>query len=155
MKIKVTPLKPSLASFGVILNFLSKSEPFASHPLKTIAGAVRVQLETANHLVALNGETVVGYAGWMRVTSENATHWLDGHAPLVQSSGPDADAAALTMVVSDQNAVTRLLMRGARDRNKGVRVVFRRDYETSQKPAKKQSVLNVLISESQSKTDQS
>ncbi|MEL7181327.1 MAG: hypothetical protein AAFN63_15980 [Pseudomonadota bacterium] len=142
MTIKITSLKPSQASLGVILNFLSKSEPFASHSLKAIAGAVRVQLETANHLVALDGETIVGYAGWMRVTSENAESWLKKEAQLVQAHVSDADAAALTMVVSGEKSVTRMLIRSARDRNKGVRVVFRRDYETSGKQTKRQSVLN-------------
>ncbi len=142
MSIKITPLKPSQASLGVILNFLSKSEPFASHSLKAIAGAVRVQLETANHLVALDRETIVGYAGWMRVTSENADQWLKKEAQLVQAQAAQADAAALTMVVSGEKSVTRMLIRGARDRNKGVRVVFRRDYETSGKQTKRQSVLN-------------
>ena len=142
MTIKITSLKPSQASLGVILNFLSKSEPFASHSLKAIAGAVRVQLETANHLVALDGETIVGYAGWMRVTSENAERWLKKEAQLVQAQAAEADAGALTMVVSGDQSVTRKLIRGARDRNKGVRVVFRRDYESNGKATKRQSVLN-------------
>jgi hypothetical protein len=148
MKVKITALKPSLASLGVILNFLSKSEPFASHSLKAIAGAVRVQLETANHLVALDGETIVGYAGWMRVTSQNAENWLNGQGQLVQAKPPKADAAALTMVVSSDNSVTRLLIRGARDRNKGVRVVFRRDYDAIQKQTKRQTVLNIVQTDS-------
>ena len=148
MKVKITALKPSLASLGVILNFLSKSEPFASHSLKAIAGAVRVQLETANHLVALDGETIVGYAGWMRVTSQNAENWLNGQAQLVQAKAPKADAAALTMVVSSDNSVTRLLIRGARDCNKGVRVVFRRDYDAIQKQTKRQTVLNIVQTDS-------
>ncbi len=143
MSIKITSLKPSQASLGVILNFLSRSEPFASHSLRAIAGAVRVQLETANHLVALDGEAIVGYAGWMRVTSQNAENWLKGQAQLVQAKGPEADAAALTMVVSGEKSVTRMLIRGARDCNKGVRVVFRRDYDTRRKLTKRQTVLNV------------
>ena len=71
-----------------------------------------------------------------------AERWLKKEAQLVQAQAAEADAGALTMVVSGDQSVTRKLIRGARDRNKGVRVVFRRDYESNGKATKRQSVLN-------------
>ncbi|MDF1775316.1 MAG: hypothetical protein P1V13_04760 [Rhizobiaceae bacterium] len=140
--ITVTTLKASHASLGVILSYLSKREPFSSYSVGALAGAIRLQLETGNHLVALKNEMVVGYAGWMHVTTENAENWLNGDAQLVQTSATQTQAAALTIVVADLKQATPMLIRGARDLNQGVRVVFRRGYETTGKVAKKQSVLN-------------
>jgi hypothetical protein len=148
MSIKITALKPSQESVGVILNFLSKSEPFASHSLKAISGAVRVQLGTENHLVALDQDKIVGYAGWMRVTSENANAWLRKEAQLVQSREPEADAGALTIFVSPHKAITRLLIKGARDRNRGVSFVFRRDYKESNKPTRRRMLQNPIRTDS-------
>lgn len=140
--IKLTALNVSHASLGVIISYLSKRKPFADHSVGTLAVAIRVQLETRNHLIALKDDIIVGYAGWMRVTDENAARWLRKEASLVQVNGPEATTAALTIFVADLKAVTPMLIRGARELNQDVRVVFHRGYELTGKPAKKQTVVN-------------
>jgi hypothetical protein len=145
-EIRLTTLKPSHAGLGLVFNYLSKRKPFADHTAGALAAAIRVQLETQNNLLALQGEVIVGYAGWMDVTKENADSWLKGESQLVQVASGKTEVAALTIFVADLSGVTPKLIRGARDLNPNISVVFRRGYEQSDKAAKKQSVGNIAPS---------
>lgn len=145
-EIRVTTLKPSHASLGLIFNYLSKRKPFADHTAGSLAAAIRVQLETQNHLLALKDDVIVGYAGWVDVTKENADGWLKGESQLVQVASGKTEVAALTIFVADLKEVTPKLIRGARDLNPGIKVVFRRGYEQTGKVAKKKGVGNVVFS---------
>jgi hypothetical protein len=94
--------------------------------------------------LALKGDVIVGYAGWVDVTKENADGWLKGESQLVQVASGKTEVAALTIFVADFKEVTPKLIRGARDLNPNIKVVFRRGYEQTGKIAKKQGVGNVV-----------
>ncbi|MEM9523898.1 MAG: hypothetical protein AAF982_07865 [Pseudomonadota bacterium] len=140
--IKIVSLAPSVEAFGLAMDYLSRHRPFADYSVRNLAIAVRIQLQCRQNLAAINGDEIVGYAGWLITNETRAQHWLERDEPLIQETNPSSRAAALTIVVSGSSAVTRRLIRGARELNKDIRVYFKRDYPGEKKHPKKASVLN-------------
>jgi hypothetical protein len=127
--------------FGLVLDFLSNWPPFADYDLKTMAEAIRRQLHHGYHLVALRGTVIIGYAGWLLTTTEIGEAWLAGRGKLVAAPKERANAAALTTVAARERTAVRLLIRGARDRNPGKRIFFKRDGATG---VRKTTVMNIV-----------
>jgi hypothetical protein len=134
-------LSPSFEAFGLILDYLSLTTPFSGFELGNIAEVVRGQLGKRNHLVAMIGDRLVGYAGWMHTTIAIAEEWTSMNGILRPVSGAH-DAAALTIFAVTDTRATPRLIRGARDLNKDVRVFFKRGYQGEARGPKKASVLN-------------
>jgi cytochrome P450 len=132
----------TLESFGVAVDFLSRFEPFASTGLGVFARAVRRQILNQEHVIAFDGENIVGYAGWLPTSTADAEAWVkDGGELRPVERG--ADAAALTTVAVSDPKVTLGLMRAARERNPGIRVVFKRSYTDETRKPRKAAVQNV------------
>jgi hypothetical protein len=127
--------------FGLVLDFLSHRPPFAGYDLKTMAEAIRRQLHNGHHLVALRGTVIIGYAGWLLTTTEIGDAWLAGRGKLVAAPKERANAAALTTVAVRERAAVMPLIRGARDRNPGKRVFFKRDGASG---TRKTAVMNLV-----------
>lgn len=139
---KIVSLAPSVEAFGLAMDYLSRHSPFADYSVRSLAVAVRTQLQCRQNLAAINGDEIVGYIGWLITNETCARQWLEHDGPLMQEGNPLSRAAALTIVVSGSSDVTRRLIRGARELNKGVRVYFKRDYPGEAKHPKKANVLN-------------
>lgn len=134
-------LPPTLESFGVAIDFLSRFAPFTTAQLGPLSSAVRRQILEGEHVVATDGERLNGYAGWIPTTKGAAEDWLAGDGAL-QPVDEGADAAALTTVaVADQRFV-RPLIRAARRLNPDLRVFFKRHYADGAKQSRKSTVLN-------------
>jgi cytochrome P450 len=134
-------LPPTLESFGVAIDFLSRFAPFTTAQLGPLSRAVRRQILQGEHVVASDGERINGYAGWIPTTKGAAEDWLAGDGVL-QPVDEGADAAALTTVaVADQRFV-RPLIRAARRLNPDLRVFFKRHYADGAKPSRKSTVRN-------------
>jgi hypothetical protein len=143
-EIKLTSLNPSFEAFGMVLDFLSAALPFSHFELGRFAGVIRQQLQIGNHLAALSRQNeMVGYAGWIHTSVAYATLWVEDKGSLLSLDGQPHDAAALTVVASQDKRATTMLLRGARVLNPGVRVYFKRGYDGDLRTAKKVSVLNV------------
>jgi len=131
----------TLESFGVAIDFLSRFEPFSSTDLGLFVRAVRRQILKHEHVVAFDGEKIVGYAGWLPTTVAAADAWVRNGGDL-DPADRAAEAAALTTVAVDNPKVTLGLMRAARDRNPGIRVFFKRSYVDPARESRKATVLN-------------
>lgn len=140
--IKIVQLNSSFDAFGAVMHFLSGISPFRSFELGLLSQVIRTQLHYGQHLAALNGENIIGYAGWLRTTSQEAANWVEGRSILTARFDGNADAAALTVFAVSQPTVTRRLIRGARALNPGAKVFFKRSPESSARRARKATVLN-------------
>lgn len=131
----------TLESFGLAVDFLSRFEPFTSTGLGLFVRVVRRQILKHEHVVAFDGEKLVGYAGWLPTTNAAAEVWVTNGGNL-QPADSGADAAALTTVAVDNPKVTLGLMRAARELNPGIRIFFKRSYVDPSREARKSAVLN-------------
>lgn len=138
---KFQALPANLESFGAAVDFLSRFEPFSTTQLGSFVRAVRRQILKREHVVALDGEKIVGYAGWLPTTEAAAVAWVTNGGDL-RPADREADAAALTTVAVGNPKVTLGLMRACRELNPGLRIFFRRSYGASSKATRKASVLN-------------
>lgn len=126
-KFHITQLNGSFEAFGVIVDFLSRIQPFSKYDLGNFSKAVRAQLVHGHHLVALSGRTTVGYLGWLPTTEAVAEAWMRGDGRLVPVPEGQADAVVLTVVAATDNETIRPLIRQARRMNADRRVYFKRD----------------------------
>jgi hypothetical protein len=140
--IKIVQLNSSFDAFGAVMNFLSEIPPFKSFELSILSQVIRTQLHYGQHLAAINGETIIGYAGWLRTTSLEAASWVEGRSILTARFDANADAAALTVFAVTQPTVTRRLIRGARTLNPGAKVYFKRGPESAARRTRKATVFN-------------
>jgi hypothetical protein len=141
--VKIVQLGGSFEAFGVIVDYLSRIQPFSRYDIGNFAMAVRQQLRNGHHLAAMRGMTVVGYAGWLLTSRAIAEEWLQSEGILRPVERHKADAAALTVVTTKERQVLLRLIRGARKLNPGIRVYFKRQYAQGSRGARKASVGNV------------
>lgn len=139
--IEIVQLTATFEAFGLIVDFLARHPPFASFEARALAEAVQAQLRNRHHLIAMRGESVVGYAGWLLTTRPIGEAWVAGLGPLTPVAAERADAASLTIVVANEPSSIRRMLRGARVLNPGRRVYFKRDANGTQ-GVRKRSVHN-------------
>ena len=139
---QVTQLKGTFESFGALIDFLSRRQPFARFELAGFVRALQHQLTEGNNVAAVAGTRLVGYCGWLPAMKEAAEAWIDG-GPLTSVDRGTADAVVLTVVAGDDRLVLQSLLRRARDLTPGLRVYFKRQYEEAAKPTRKSSVKNM------------
>ena len=139
----IVGLAPSFQAFGMVLDFLAESDPFGMFELSAIAPVIRTQLHAGHNLAALQGDRMIGYAGWLLTNEKTGSEWLENRAILRPLRAEDSDAAALTIFASEDKGVTLRLIRGARELNKGRRVFFKRGYDAQVKTGRKSTVLNM------------
>ncbi|MEP7173343.1 MAG: hypothetical protein ABI705_07635 [Aestuariivirga sp.] len=142
----VMQLHGSFEAFGVVFDYLSRTDPFTRFPVGHFCSIVRQQLRMGHHLVAMEGPIVVGYVGWILTSKEIGEQWQRADGKLMATAENKADAAALTVVASKDRSILIRLIRGARTLNPGRRVYFKREYDDDTKSQRKSSVANVVRS---------
>ena len=125
----ILQLHGSFEAFGVVFDYLSRTDPFTRFETGHFATIIRQQLKRGHHLVAMEGQTIVGYVGWLLTTKDIGDLWQQDLGKLKPVAEEKCDAAALTVVSSSDRAVLLRLIRGARTLNPGKRVYFKRQYE--------------------------
>lgn len=138
--VTIRKFKPSYESFGLVVSYLAATEPFSQFRAGSLTRAVRYQLSKGNHVCAYREDRLIGYCGWLHVTSEMGERWLRQDGTLTPVAEADADAAALTIVRVDEPALLLRIIRETRRLNTGRRVFFRRDYDGGVR--KRQTVMN-------------
>jgi hypothetical protein len=139
----ILQLHGSFEAFGVVFDYLSRTDPFTRFQVGHFSSIIRQQLKIGHHLVAMDGKTVVGYVGWILTTKEIGDRWQEDHGKLTPVAEGKADSAALTVVASRDRSILLRLIRGARTLNPGKRVYFKREYDDGGKTTRKASVDNV------------
>lgn len=132
---------PSYEALGIVVDFLTRQAQFGEFRAAKLVIAVKQQIATGNHVCAFRGERLIGYAGWLNISTEMGERWLERQGELKPVPNEVADAAALTIVQVEDPRVLSTLIRAVRRINKGKRVFFRRDYQGRKQ--KRQTVLNV------------
>lgn len=145
--ITIIGLAPSFQAFGMVLDFLAETDPFGLFELSSIAPVIRTQLGAGHNLAAMQGDRMVGYAGWLLTTEVVGSEWMENRAILRPMTAAGSDAAALTIVASEDKSATIRMIRGARELNKGRRVFFKRGYDAQVKAGRKSTVLNMARAE--------
>ena len=140
---KVMVFGASYEGLGMVMDYVASRPPFGEFESAQLLSALKQQLRLEHNFVAVSENRVVGYIGWLEIKSEVGEAWQNGTGKLVPAPAGQADAAALTIVVSEATSVTRRLIAGARSKYRGKRVFFKRDYEGDEATAKKNSVLNI------------
>lgn len=138
-------LERNFYSLGLVLDFLARQRGFQDYALRQAVRALRHHIDRRTHFCALAGEgpaqRVVGYCGWLEIAAAQGQLWLAGLATLRPlPPGSAVDAIAMTVVAAETPAVTRRLMRAARDANRDRQVFFKRDY--ADRPSRKARVLS-------------
>ena len=138
--VEIRKFMPSYESFGLVMSYLAAVEPFSQFRVGSLTKAVRYQLGKGNHVCAYRDDMLIGYCGWLYVTSEMGERWMRHEGELRPVRDEEADAAALTIVRVDEPALLLRIIRETRRLNKGRRVFFRRDYDGGVR--KRQTVMN-------------
>jgi hypothetical protein len=141
--VRIVRLPRSLEAFGALVDFLSRTEPFARYDLGNFARALQHQLAHGNHVAAVAGERIVGYCGWLPTTSAIAAAWVEDRGQLLPMTA-GADAVVLTVVACNDRPLLARLVRRARGLNPGKRVYFKRQYADPARAARKSSVRNMV-----------
>jgi hypothetical protein len=139
---QLTTLPNSFETLGLVIDFLSKLEPFSGHSLGPLCAAIRVQLRHKHNFAVIENRKLRGYLGWLPTSIETAEKWLESDAILIPILDGETDAAALTIVAAADHAATRLLIRAARNHAPGKRIYFKRE-DSSGIGSRKSTVLNV------------
>jgi cytochrome P450 len=140
-KYQFRKLPPSLESFGIAVDFLSRFAPFTTSEVGAFTRAVRRQILRGEHVIGWDGKELIAYAGWLPTMEEAARKWLADGGEL-KPADAGADAVALTTVATTKDDAVLGLMREARELNPGLRVFFKRNYGEGERPARKAAVLN-------------
>lgn len=140
--VRITRLRRSFETFGLVVDFLSRMEPFSRYDLGNFSRALQHQLAHGNHLAAVSGNRIVGYCGWLPTTSAIASAWVEDRGQLVPVLD-GADAVAVTVVACRDNRTLAALIRQARALGPGKRLYFKRQYADASRTPRKSSVENV------------
>lgn len=137
--LRIVQFNATFEGFGMVMDYVARHPPFSDFEAKTLVEAIHQQLRFGHNLVALNHGEIIGYAGWLLTSTEIAERWVAGQGGLIRKQGAEAQAAALTIVVSEDRAAITRLMRGARRLNPGKRAYFKRGAD-AHKSERKRSV---------------
>jgi hypothetical protein len=141
----ILQLHGSYEAFGVVFDYLSRTDPFTRFEVGHFSSIIRQQLQKGHHLVAMEGQTLIGYIGWLITTKEIGDLWQNNLGKLTPVAEGNSDAAALTVVASRDRSILSRLIRGARTLNPGKKVYFKREYEREGKSTRKSSVANIAL----------
>jgi len=133
-------LKPSMEVLGLVAAFLVREKPFSEFRAGKLLSAIKFQISSRSHVAMLDGNTLIGYCGWLPITSTLGEKWIANKAELKPVPIEAADAVALTIVSFTSRQHLLPMIRECRRLQPNRRVYFKRDRQDS--PAKKGSVLN-------------
>jgi hypothetical protein len=136
-------LKPGYEGLGLVLDFVARTEPFGLYRAGNLAAAIKYQLSSGCHIAAVQGETLVAYAGWLQITEAMGRAWVDGELPELRPVPPaQSNAAGLTIVRSESSPALRGLIRCCREIGGGQRIFFKRT--GGAKTERRSSVFNAV-----------
>lgn len=133
--------KPSMEALGVVMSFIGREKPFSEFRVGKLLAAIKYQVATRNHVGLLSGNTLVGYCGWLPITTALGEKWIANKAELVPVPHEAADAVALTIVSVTSREHLLPMIRECRRMQPNRRVFFKRERKNS---ANKGSVFNRL-----------
>jgi hemolysin-activating ACP:hemolysin acyltransferase len=135
-------LKPGFATLGVLTDFLARDLPFANLRAGELLAAITYQLSLGQHVAGFENNRLVAYCGWITTTTAQGEEWLQGKGRLSIVPVESGDAVALTIVKAMKEGQVLPMIRACRDRNKGKRVFFKRDYALGDKLSRRSAVVN-------------
>ena len=135
---------PSFEALGIVVDFLSREAPYDAFHAGNFVTALKYQLAHGHHVCGFRGETLVGYCGWLPISQELGTLWVQGKAELAPVPPDRADAIALTAIRVDDPKVLRPLIRASRKLLYGKRAFYLgRIFDAGRRsPQRRESVLN-------------
>jgi hypothetical protein len=140
--LQIRSLKPGFDTLGVLMDFLAREPPYALMRAGDLLAALTYQLSAGLHAAGFDNNRLVAYCGWLTTSADAGEAWLEGRGRLSAVPSATADAVALTLVKVVKPEYLLPMIRACRQRNKGKRVFFKRDYAAHDKTARKASVVN-------------
>jgi hypothetical protein len=64
--------KPSFEAVGIVADYVSRVPPFEGYAAGTLLTAVKYQILNGCHVAGFDGETLIGYCGWLQITKGKA-----------------------------------------------------------------------------------
>ena len=125
---------------GLITSFLAREKPFSEFRAGRLLAAIKFQISSRSHVALLSGDTLIGYCGWLPITTALGEKWIANKAELVPVPKEAADAVALTIVSFTSREHLLPMIRECRRLQPNRRVYFKRERKAS--PANKASVFN-------------
>lgn len=132
-----------MEAVGIVIDFVSRVPPFDGYPAGRLITAVKYQIVNGCHVAGFDGETLIGYCGWLRITKAEGDEWLQGTGELRPVHPSESDAVALHIVRIEDEAAVLPLIRACRTLEAKKRVFFKRDYVAGAHTEKRISVMNV------------
>lgn len=120
-------LKPSMEALGLIVTFVAREPPFSEHRAGNLIRAVKYQLSSRNHVCLLRQETLLGYCGWLPITTSDGEKWLRDETLLRPAAPAAANALALTIVSVASGEHLLPIIRACRNLHPNQRVFFKRE----------------------------
>ena len=105
---------PSFEALGIVVDFLSREAPYDEFRAGKLIPALKNQVMHGHHVCAFRGERLVGYCGWLPISEELGTLWVEGKAELTPVPPDRANALAVTAICADDPQVLRPLIRARR-----------------------------------------
>jgi len=122
------------------VNLLRRMEPFSSYAFGPFAGNLMGQITRKHYIFTLQGNHVVGYAGWALCAPEVAEAWLaERYLPKYEECVDGASWVGLTWY-SEDDRVCRQQARHIRGLYPNRKALWRRDYGDRRRGAR---VVNV------------
>ena len=115
---------PSFEALGIVVDFLSREAPYDEFRAGKLVTALKHQVMHGHHVCAFRGEVLVGYCGWLPISEELGTLWVQGKAQLTPVAPDENNAVALTAIRVDDPKVLRPLIRASRNLHYGKRVFY-------------------------------
>src|ERR1700694_1089259 len=81
----------SFEAVGILIDFLSRKPPFDQFRAGPLVTALKYQVADGHHVSAFRGEALIGYAGWLQITSAHGELWLQDKADLTPVPPERAD----------------------------------------------------------------
>lgn len=138
-------IPPTYESLGLVVDMLAESSSFDAFEFGSLARTLTAQLRDRHHLCAFVGSSLVGYCGFMPVTSEVAERWRLGQGLLEPCAAATIDAMALTVVAVRQKRALWPMIGFLRKAFPNVQVYFKRSYGHATRPSRKSTVRNCII----------
>ena len=119
----VSQMKTPAAALAAAAHFLARRKPFAGFGFGDMVLSLDTQAKNGHYLFALNGPKVTGYIGWTMLDAAIAEDFASsGRTPnAAQSNG--GDVAWLLVAASETRADLDAMLKAARARYKGKRVM--------------------------------
>jgi hypothetical protein len=140
--LEIRKLKPGFEALGLVTDFLASERPYSTLRAGDLMAAITYQLSLGHHVAGFVNNRLVAYCGWLTTSTERGEAWLKGQGQLQMIPPPKGDAAALTIVKVRNPDQLLPMIRACRERNKGKRVFFKRDYAGGERQSRKATVIN-------------